>query len=40
MRMNIWNFRDFIASLIDSKTEGFDLWQEKFSKVLEPLCVF
>jgi len=40
MWINIWDFRDLIISLADSKTEGFDQWQEEFSKVIECLYVF
>jgi hypothetical protein len=35
--MNICDFRDLIFSLIDSKIEGFEKWQDMFSKVIEKL---
>ncbi len=35
MQKNICDFRDLILNLVNSKVEGFDKWQEIFSKVIE-----
>lgn len=36
----IYEFRELIAGLVQSKVEGFDKWQEVFSKVIDLRCLF
>ncbi len=39
-KKNIFDFRDLILNLVNSKTEGFDKWQEIFSKVIVKIYLY